>query len=68
MGEQERKEKNTNGRKRGSEIALQMMKSIVLDAVLCLPSFCNPNIALPMCWESITDFDLFNFSVRCFNG
>ena len=33
-------------------------------AVLCIPSFCNPNIALPMCWESITDLDLFNFSVR----
>jgi hypothetical protein len=35
------------------------------DIGLCvghLPSFCSPNIALPMCWDNITDFDLFSFS------
>ena len=31
---------------------------------LVLPSFWNPNIALPMCCESNTAFDLFNFSVK----
>lgn len=43
-----------------------MEDNSVDDIGLCvghLPSFCSPNIALPMCWDNITDFDLFSFSV-----